>query len=118
MSTPEPQASTQDAHQLPEPKRSNRGFASMTPERRRELGKAGGKAACESGRAHRFTTETASAAGKIPHERGTAHHWDAEAARQAGKKGGNTPKKIRGQEQYPHEQSLGSDPPPSLNEAK
>jgi general stress protein YciG len=67
----------------------------MTPERRRELGKEGGKVAHENGRAHRFTRESASEAGKIPHERGTAHHWDAEEARQAGKKGGNTPKRTR-----------------------
>lgn len=117
MSNQEPQAAAAapdakpQATQPPtEPKRSNRGFASMTPERRRELGKAGGKAATENGRAHRFTTETASVAGKIPHERGTAHHWDAEEARLAGKKGGNSPKKMRNTNLHIHQEPIGSDP--------
>lgn len=43
-----------------EPKR---GFAALTPERRREVASAGGKAAQASGRGHRFTSEEASAAG-------------------------------------------------------
>lgn len=41
-----------------------RGFASMTPERRREVARAGGKAAHASGVAHKWTSETAKAAGK------------------------------------------------------
>lgn len=44
-----------------------RGFASMTPERRREIASAGGRAA---------------------HEQGTAHRWTREEAREAGRKGG------------------------------
>jgi general stress protein YciG len=45
-----------------------RGFASMDPERQREIASKGGKAA---------------------HQKGTAHHWTAEEAREAGRKGGH-----------------------------
>jgi len=47
--------------------KSNRGFASMSPERQREIASKGGRAA---------------------HEKGTAHEWTADEARQAGRKGG------------------------------
>jgi general stress protein YciG len=43
---------------------SNRGFASMDPERQREIASEGGKAAHESGNAHEFTSEEAREAGK------------------------------------------------------
>jgi general stress protein YciG len=46
---------------------SHRGFASMDPERQREIASEGGKAA---------------------HEQGTAHEFDSEEAREAGRKGG------------------------------
>lgn len=46
---------------------SNRGFASMDPERQREIASEGGKAA---------------------HEKGTAHEFDSDEARAAGRKGG------------------------------
>ena len=49
--------------------KSNRGFASMSPERQREIASKGGRAA---------------------HEKGTAHEWSAEEARAAGRKGGET----------------------------
>lgn len=45
-------------------RKSNRGFASMSPERRREIASNGGKAAHAMGKAHVFTHEEASAAGK------------------------------------------------------
>jgi general stress protein YciG len=41
-----------------------KGFASMTPERRRELASLGGKAAAAGGRAHRFTPDEAREAGR------------------------------------------------------
>lgn len=44
-----------------------RGFASMTPERRREIAALGGRSA---------------------HAQGTAHKWTKEEAAEAGKKGG------------------------------
>jgi general stress protein YciG len=47
--------------------RSNRGFASMDPQRQREIASAGGRAA---------------------HRQGVAHEWSSEEAREAGRKGG------------------------------
>jgi general stress protein YciG len=44
-----------------------RGFASMDPEKQREIASKGGKAA---------------------HEKGTAHEFDSDEAREAGRKGG------------------------------
>jgi general stress protein YciG len=41
-----------------------RGFAAISPERRREISSKGGHASQATGKAHRFTTEEASAAGK------------------------------------------------------
>ena len=49
--------------------RSNRGFASMSPDRQREIASKGGRAA---------------------HAKGTAHEWSADEAREAGRKGGET----------------------------
>jgi general stress protein YciG len=46
----------------PKPK-SNKGFASMTPERRSEIASMGGKRAHELGTAHRYTPEEAAKAG-------------------------------------------------------
>src|SRR5688500_14918847 len=46
---------------------SNRGFASMDPEKQREIASEGGKAA---------------------HRQGVAHEWSSEEAREAGRKGG------------------------------
>ncbi len=43
---------------------SNRGFASMDPERQREIASQGGKAAHEKGTAHEFTSEEAREAGR------------------------------------------------------
>lgn len=47
--------------------KSKRGFASMDPERQREIASKGGKAA---------------------HAKGTAHEWTTDEARHAGRKGG------------------------------
>src|SRR3954470_11971954 len=55
--------------------KSNRGFASMSPERQREIASKGGRAA---------------------HEKGTAHEWTPEEARQAGRKGGEVSRGGRG----------------------
>src|SRR3712207_3187808 len=71
---------------------SNRGFASMDPQKQREIASQGGKAAHESGNAHEFTSEEAreagSKGGKAAHEKGTAHEFDSDEAREAGSKGG------------------------------
>ncbi len=50
------------------PARSKRGFAVLSPEKKREIASMGGKAAHEHGRAHRFTSEEARAAGKKRHQ--------------------------------------------------
>ena len=42
----------------------DRGFASMPPDKRREIASSGGKAAHAQGRAHEFTVEEARAAGR------------------------------------------------------
>src|SRR5690606_29285689 len=47
---------------------SNRGFASMDPEKQREIASEGGKAAHEKGTAHEFTSEEAREAGKQSHK--------------------------------------------------
>ena len=49
--------------------KSRRGFASMDPERQKEIASKGGRAA---------------------HEKGTAHEWSSVEARNAGRKGGVT----------------------------
>jgi general stress protein YciG len=46
---------------------SNRGFASMDPQKQREIASEGGRAA---------------------HKQGVAHEWSSEEAREAGRKGG------------------------------
>ncbi len=43
---------------------SRRGFASMNPEKQREIARRGGKAAHEKGTAHEFTSEEAREAGR------------------------------------------------------
>ncbi len=43
--------------------RKPRGFATLSPERRKEISSRGGKGAHAAGTAHRFTTEEAKAAG-------------------------------------------------------
>ncbi len=48
--------------------KSRRGFASMSPDKKREIASMGGKAA---------------------HAQGTAHKWTADEARAAGRKGGS-----------------------------
>ena len=48
-------------------RKERRGFASMSPERQREIASKGGRAA---------------------HEKGSAHEWTADEARTAGRKGG------------------------------
>ncbi|MCU0545579.1 MAG: KGG domain-containing protein [Oscillatoriaceae cyanobacterium Prado104] len=53
---------------------SKRGFASMDPEKQREIASEGGKAA---------------------HEKGTAHEFSSEEAREAGRKGGEKVSKDR-----------------------
>jgi general stress protein YciG len=75
-----------------QPASRNRGFASMDPERQREIASEGGRAAHERGTAHEFTSaearEAGSKGGQAAHENRTAHEFDSEEARIAGRKGG------------------------------
>ena len=59
---------------------SNRGFASMDPQRQREIASLGGRAAHQSGHAHEFTSEEARAAGKKRHARASQGSSDAPRA--------------------------------------
>ena len=55
--------------------KERRGFASMSPEKQREIASKGGRAA---------------------HEKGTAHEWSADEASAAGRKGGQVSRGGRG----------------------
>lgn len=70
-----------------------RGFAAMTPERRREIAAKGGRTAQARGTAHRFTPEEAREAGRKAHSGGRAHRFTPEEAREAGRKGGRSPRR-------------------------
>jgi len=56
-------------------RKERRGFASMSPEKQREIASKGGRAA---------------------HEKGTAHEWTPDEARMAGRKGGQISRGGRG----------------------
>jgi len=47
---------------------SNRGFASMDPDKQREIASEGGRAAHAAGTAHEFTSEEARRAGSMSHK--------------------------------------------------
>ena len=73
----------------PTERKERRGFASMSPERQREIASKGGRAA---------------------HAKGTAHEWTPEEARSAGRKGGQVSRGGRGR--LPSE-PVGLELPPS-----
>jgi general stress protein YciG len=62
--------------------KERRGFASMSPEKQREIASKGGRAA---------------------HVKGTAHEWTADEARRAGRKGGQISRGGRGRLPVPGE---------------
>jgi uncharacterized protein len=64
-----------DARNQGAPRKERRGFASMSPEKQREIASKGGRAA---------------------HQKGTAHEWTSEEARSAGRKGGQISRGGRG----------------------
>jgi hypothetical protein len=74
---------------------SNRGFASMDPERQREIASEGGKAAHQKGTAHEFTSEEARRAGSMSHGNRQSDQASARsggaggAGSKQGAKGGN-----------------------------
>ena len=53
----------------PSSERRLRGFAAMSPEKKKEIASMGGRAAHACGRAHQFSSEEARAAGKKRHQR-------------------------------------------------
>lgn len=53
---------------VPARTKSRRGFASMDPQRQREIARLGGRASHASGNAHEFTSEEARAAGRKSHQ--------------------------------------------------
>ena len=66
---------------------SRRGFASMDPEKKRQIARKGGQAAHRKGTAHEFTPEEARAAGR---KGGEAVSRDREHMARIGRKGGQT----------------------------
>jgi uncharacterized protein len=70
--------------------KSKRGFASMDPEKQREIASKGGKAAHQKGTAHEFTPEEAREAGR---KGGEAVSKDREHMAQIGRKGGESSRK-------------------------
>ena len=73
---------------------SNRGFASMDPERQREIASEGGKAAHEKGTAHEFTSEEARRAGSMSRKNSANRGREASANRgDSGQEAGETTSK-------------------------
>jgi general stress protein YciG len=71
----------------------NRGFASMDPQRQREIASQGGKAAHQKGTAHEFTSEEARRAGSMSHgNRQSASAGSGSSSRSSSKSGGRSPK--------------------------
>ncbi|MFC0253609.1 KGG domain-containing protein [Massilia consociata] len=69
---------------------SNRGFASMDPQRQREIASEGGRAAHASGNAHEFTSEEARRAGSMSHKNdGNQQSGGQGGNQQSGGRGGN-----------------------------
>ena len=73
-------------------KKLKRGFARMTPERRREIAALGGKRAHAIGKAHQFTPREASVAGAIG---GKIIGRDREHMRRIGRRGGSATARAR-----------------------
>jgi hypothetical protein len=67
---------------------SSRGFASMDPQKQREIASEGGRAAHASGNAHEFTTEEARRAGSMSHKNdGNRQSGGSSGSRQSGNTG-------------------------------
>lgn len=69
-----------------------RGFASLSPEKRREISSKGGRAATEKGVAHRFTSEEAKVAGS---KGGSIVSQDRAHMAEIGRKGGSNRNKAK-----------------------
>ena len=68
---------------------SNRGFASMDPQRQREIASEGGRAAHASGNAHEFTSEEARKAGSMSHKNDGNRQSGSQGSGGGGGGGGN-----------------------------
>jgi hypothetical protein len=70
--------------------RKRQGFACLSAEQRREIGRTGGQAAQKKGTTHKFTSAEARAAGqkggKVAQARGTAHRFTSAEAKAARRK--------------------------------
>ncbi len=90
---------------------SNRGFASMDPERQREIASEGGKAAHQKGTAHEFTSEEARRAGSMSHGNRQSDEASSRAGGGVGKQGGSGNKQSSSEEssnkQSGHKESSG-----------
>ncbi|WUR10946.1 KGG domain-containing protein [[Empedobacter] haloabium] len=67
---------------------SNRGFASMDPQRQREIASEGGRAAHASGNAHEFNSEEARRAGSMSHKN-DGNRQSGNEGNGGGNRGGN-----------------------------
>src|ERR1700749_2272608 len=76
-------------------RRERRGFASMSPEKQREIASKGGRAA---------------------HEKGTAHEWTTDEARSAGRKGGQVSRGGRGRLVAPTDSDAPASEAPAFGE--
>lgn len=70
------------SYQRPAPSPAKRGFAAMSPETQRRIASEGGRASHESGRAHKWTSESARDAGR---KGGQARATAANNSREAGR---------------------------------
>ena len=76
-------------------RKERRGFASMSPEKQREIASKGGRAA---------------------HQKGTAHEWTSDEARNAGRKGGQISRGGRGRLVEPTATEAGAAPAEAVGE--
>jgi uncharacterized protein len=67
----------------------NRGFASMDPQRQREIASEGGKAAHQKGTAHEFTSEEARRAGSMSHGNRQSDESRSSSGSRSASKSGN-----------------------------
>jgi general stress protein YciG len=83
-------SNNQDAQGGTKSGKSNRGFASMDPERQRQIASEGGRAAHEKGTAHEFTSEEAREAGRKGGMARSANRSKANQANQSGSSSGSS----------------------------
>jgi hypothetical protein len=69
---------------------SKRGFASMDPNKQREIASEGGRAAHRSGNAHEFTSEEARAAGHLSHKNDGGQQSGNRGSESSGMRGGSS----------------------------